>query len=1123
MSAAENKAVFLSYASQDAEAARRICDSLRSGGVEVWFDADGGLEHGDEWDQKIRRQIKECVLFIPVISANTQAREEGYFRIEWELAAQRALGIASGVAFILPIVIDDTREPDALVPDRFRAVQWTRLRGGEVPAEVQRRFLKLWSHRTGVLRNNEAMGTGAAQETRVPASARDAVGKPGARHYAFVAAAMLALIAGAGWWLLGRKSPALPPPSAATTAVKPAPAAAPLSEARQLLAKTGVLMDALDNSRDDFKLAEDLIAQAKARDSMDAEVWATEAQLHERYLIRGWDVSDTRREAARAAAQRALRLDPRSFEARFAQAGLLGETGRDGAEKERQLRELRTERPVDQRVLRMLAVVIDRLGRMDESAAIADESAALPGGDPLALYNKSLGFWFAGRTVEAETAIQASLAQQPFTGALMMAMWYRIALHGDLDGARSFVARIEPGQLIEDRAAFFAFYLEFLAHRPDAAIARLQAVPRDWLNDFWYRGPKGWLVGDALDLGGRHDAAVIEWTAALKLVEQRLATSPSNASLIYNRTSLLIRLGQREEAERQFAVLLQMNVNVDISSSGVFAKCHALLGHKVEALKAIAAGLAGRSHAVIFPSGALRLDPVYDSLRGEPEFAKLIAEAEALERTTPAAAPKSNLTTTAPAKADDKSVAVLAFANLSDDKGNEYFSDGISEELINALGKVPGLKVPARTSSFYFKGKNVPVPEIAQQLGVAYVIEGSVQRAGEKVKISARLSKAADGFQVWTDSFLRDAKDVFAVEEEIAGLIAKQLSLKLGASSAASTASVNPQALSLLLEARYYWNQRGEQNFDRAEALLNRALAIDPAFARAYSALADVWLMRASYRLLDGGADVTTELKNLSASATRASELDPTLVDPVAARGYGLMFENRMEEAGKLFADALGRSPDNPTFLYWRGLYFMNQGDFHAARRDYEKSRSFDPMAFIVWHNSGECALALGNYDEAAAFDARANELRKGGFVQSVAGEAMALWLAGRHDEAVALARSTRQPELQQLPWVKAGYAIWVLRQAGLEAEAAKYGAEELPTLPAHSYQRGFLLAGLGRFAEALPYLEKMPPYIYYSMASSPIFEPWREDPQFKALVEKLHWSIPYAKARATRLEVLRR
>src|SRR6478609_2245846 len=124
------KAVFLSYASQDAEAAKKICEALRAAGVEVWFDTDGGLEHGDEWDAKIRRQIKECVLFIPVISANTQARHEGYFRLEWDLAAERARTIASGVPFILPVLIDETREPEALVPDRFRMVQWTKLPGG---------------------------------------------------------------------------------------------------------------------------------------------------------------------------------------------------------------------------------------------------------------------------------------------------------------------------------------------------------------------------------------------------------------------------------------------------------------------------------------------------------------------------------------------------------------------------------------------------------------------------------------------------------------------------------------------------------------------------------------------------------------------------------------------------------------------------------------------------------------------------------------------------------------------------------------------------------------------------------------------------------------------------------
>lgn len=156
------KAVFLSYASQDATAARKICETLRSSGVEVWCDVEGGLEHGDEWDAKIRRQIKECVLFLPLISANTQARLEGYFRIEWDFAAERARGIASGVPFILPVVIDDTGEPGAHVPDRFRAVQWTRLPGGAVPPDVLARFLKLWGDRTGVAKAVVVPATSAA-------------------------------------------------------------------------------------------------------------------------------------------------------------------------------------------------------------------------------------------------------------------------------------------------------------------------------------------------------------------------------------------------------------------------------------------------------------------------------------------------------------------------------------------------------------------------------------------------------------------------------------------------------------------------------------------------------------------------------------------------------------------------------------------------------------------------------------------------------------------------------------------------------------------------------------------------------------------------------------------------
>ena len=132
MTSAENKAVFLSYASQDAEAVRRIAETLRAAGVEVWFDQNE-LVGGDAWDAKIRGQIASCALFVPVISANTQERREGYFRIEWRLAAQRTHAMSDDTPFLLPVVIDTTRDTEAKVPAEFRAVQWTKLPGGETP------------------------------------------------------------------------------------------------------------------------------------------------------------------------------------------------------------------------------------------------------------------------------------------------------------------------------------------------------------------------------------------------------------------------------------------------------------------------------------------------------------------------------------------------------------------------------------------------------------------------------------------------------------------------------------------------------------------------------------------------------------------------------------------------------------------------------------------------------------------------------------------------------------------------------------------------------------------------------------------------------------------------------
>jgi tetratricopeptide (TPR) repeat protein len=421
--------------------------------------------------------------------------------------------------------------------------------------------------------------------------------------------------------------------------------------------------------------------------------------------------------------------------------------------------------------------------------------------------------------------------------------------------------------------------------------------------------------------------------------------------------------------------------------------------------------------------------------------------------------------------------------------------------------------VKGRSSGFFFKGKDTPVPEIAQQLGVTYVVQGSVRKAGNRVRISAQLIRAAADEVVWSSGSLdRDLQDIFAVQDEIAGLVAQQLQLKLGTTGVARI--VNPEAHRLLLEARHFWHQRGEQNFDRTEALLHRALAIDPDFAPAHAAMADLWVMRAAYRVTEGAGDLSEELRSLRTSAARATELDPSLVAPIAAVAYGLLIEGRMEAAQKQFEDAVARSPNDPTVRFWQALFLMQNGDFDAARRELAQARELDPKAWIITHLSGQNALQLGREEEALALLRQANADRQDGFAPAVGYESLGLWQTGRTDEAVAAARAIRQSWPRQPRWQADAHALWVLRQAGLETEAAAYADALFAGLPAQTYQRGFVLAALGRFDEALPYLERTTTLSLDAIASLVMFDPWRDDPRFTALIEKLHWTAQYAKAR---------
>lgn len=461
------------------------------------------------------------------------------------------------------------------------------------------------------------------------------------------------------------------------------------------------------------------------------------------------------------------------------------------------------------------------------------------------------------------------------------------------------------------------------------------------------------------------------------------------------------------------------------------------------------------------------------------------------------------------------SIAVLAFANRSADQQNEIFCDGISEELLNVLAKIPGLRVAARTSAFSFKGKQLPISEIARQLGVAFVVEGSVRRAGDRVRITAQLISAADGFHVWSDNFDRELSDIFAVQDEIASLIAGKLKLSLGR-AARTSKPVNPEAHQLALEGRHYWNLRTHEGFTRAEAAFGHAIRLDPELAVAHSGLADVFAVRAMYRLADGAREAHGDMDGARAAAQRALELEPGRAEAHAALGFISFLEGRLAGAVPEFEAAFAANPNYASAYAYFSWVRSAQGRIGDALQESEKAISLDPLSFINVDRYAAQLVLAGKLEAALAVNQRAANLRSDAFVGNLSQRAPILLALGRTEEAVLVARSVRHTALGA-PYRRNSDAdaIYTLRLCGLESEAAEYGAEVLARAGIHGYLRGFVLMAMGRFEDAAPYLEQAPmimmPHLYWSA----MWDPVRDDPRFGHVIARLGRTAEYALARA--------
>ena len=461
---------------------------------------------------------------------------------------------------------------------------------------------------------------------------------------------------------------------------------------------------------------------------------------------------------------------------------------------------------------------------------------------------------------------------------------------------------------------------------------------------------------------------------------------------------------------------------------------------------------------------------------------------------------------------DEKSIAVLAFANLSRDTENEFFSDGISEELLNLVARIPRLNVAARTSAFYFKGKNVPIAEIARTLRVAHVVEGSVRKAGTKVRITAQLINASNGFQIWSETFDRELQDIFAVQDEIAGLIAKSLQLKLGGAVRVAQ-TVNPEAHRLVLEGRHFWNLRTRDGFDKAERAFAKALEIDSDFAPAHAGLADVWGVRAWYASASGLSSYKENLMKASFEAELALKLDPSLGEANAALGVVYYHLHRWAESERHFVQAFRLNPNYAIAHQWHAHLFAAQGKLDKGLLELERSLALDPLAFsslIIYASQLNFAK---QFQEALTITDRALTLRNEVYPPLQSARAFALLGLGRTQEAAAEARLALNDGPGDTSWWAGEEAIYVLHRSGSPEEVDKYLSAWKTD---GGRQTGPMLQAVGRFEEALPILDQIPPTIYARLIYAPYYDEVRDDLRFQHLVRKLGFESEYLQGRAT-------
>ena len=462
----------------------------------------------------------------------------------------------------------------------------------------------------------------------------------------------------------------------------------------------------------------------------------------------------------------------------------------------------------------------------------------------------------------------------------------------------------------------------------------------------------------------------------------------------------------------------------------------------------------------------------------------------------------------------NKSIAVLPFDNLSRDPDNAYFSEGIQDEIITRLAKIGTFKVISRTSTEQFGSKLGNVGEIARQLGVAHILEGSVQKNGDSVRVNVQLINALTDAHLWADTYDRKLTDIFAIESEIAKSVAENLKARLNGRAEevlAARPTENPAAHELYLKGRYFWNRRNTASLRKAGDYFQQAIDLDPNYALAYAGLADVHSILPLY----AGTAPKDDVPKAIVAARKAVELDSDLAEAHTSLGNALISKGQLKQAESELRRALELNPNYATAHQWLAECLQGQGRFPESLAENERAHELDPLSLIINASYASSLSGVGRYDDAVKQARKALDLDP----DLVPGHEIlgqTYEEEGKFDEAITEYRKANEIEATPANFAMLAHAY---ERTGRVAETRKI-LDKLTALSLQRYVGAYPLAvvhlALGEKDEALRLLEQsfierdvLLQGLFGSIKIDKRLDPLRNDPRFRKLIEVFDAGIP--------------